>query len=301
MSDPATAPSPSHPLSAADHRARGAGRLVRAIAAVSVPAAAKVAEAMFCKSLRPAARPDETAFLARAVRFTVPAVGVTITGYRWGDAGAPRVMLVHGWWSHAGRFVAMADDLLRRGFEVVSFDAPGHGRSGGWRASMPEFAWTLRVVAEAVGPLHATVGHSLGGAASIFAISRGLGVSRAVTLAAPADVPHWADRFRDALDLAPEVDHQMRRNLETRLGLQFEELKIAEVAGTLSVPGLVIHDHDDTDVPVDEGRQIAEAWSAATFHGTAGLGHRRVLRDGDVIRRVGEFLDERRETRGDGR
>lgn len=299
MSESAARPSPSHPLTAADHRARGAGRLVRALAAVSTPAAAKLAEAIFCKALRPPPRADEATFLARARPFSVPALGVAIAGYRWGPVGAPRVLMVHGWWSHAGRFAAMADDLIGRGFEVVAFDAPGHGRSGGWRASMPEFAWTLRAVAETVGPLHATVGHSLGGAASIFALSRGLSAARAVVLSAPADVPHWADRFRDALGLPPAVDQRMRHNLERRLGITFDDLRIGDVAGRVHQPGLVIHDEDDADVPVAEGREIADRWPGAAFHGTSGLGHRKVLRDDAVIRRVGEFveretLDERR-------
>lgn len=284
-------PSHSHPLSNADHRARGAGRLVRAVATVSVPAAARLAEALFCKTLRPPARPDEARFLGEAERFGVAALGVKIAGYRWGPATGSRVLLIHGWWSHAGRFVAMAQHLLERGHQVVAFDAPGHGRSSGWRASMPEFAWTLRAVAERVGPLHATVGHSLGGAASIFAISRGLEVSRAVVLSAPADVPHWADRFRDALELPPVVDRRMRQNLEARLGLRFDDLMINRVASGLRVPGMVIHDADDHDVPQAEGREIAEDWPGASFHGTTGLGHRKVLRDPDVIRRVGEFLE----------
>lgn len=285
------APSASHPLSDSDHRARGASRLLRAVGAVSVPAAAKLAEAMFCKTARPPARPDEAAFLARARPFRVTALGLRIAGYRWGPSGAPRVLLAHGWWSHAGRFVALADDLLARGFELIAYDAPGHGRSAGWRASMPEFAWTMRVVADAVGPLHATVGHSLGGAASIFALSRGLRASRAVTLAAPADVPHWADRFRDALDLSPEVDQRMRRNLEARIGVRFDDLLLGEVVGGLGMPGLVIHDADDPDVPQQEGHELAGRWPGAVFHGTSGLGHRRVLRDPDVVRRVGEFLE----------
>ena len=290
MSETAAPPAPSHPLTATDHRARGAALAVRALGSVSTAAAARLAEALFCKTLRPPPRPDEARFLGSARRFAVRAVGVSIAGYRWGPEGAPRVLLAHGWWSHAGRFVALADALCSRGFEVVAFDAPGHGRSGGWRATMPEFAWTIRAVADTVGPLHATVGHSLGGAASIFALSRGLAAGRAIVISAPADVPHWADRFRDALRLAPEVDSRMRRNLERRLGVRFEELMINRVAGALRLPGLVIHDADDRDVPQAEGREIAADWPGAEFRGTRGLGHRKVLRDPDVIRWVGEFV-----------
>jgi hypothetical protein len=33
-------------------------------------------------------------------------------------------------------------------------------------------------------------------------------------------------------------------------------------------------------------------WPGATLHETSGLGHRKILRDPDVIRRVGEFVAE---------
>jgi pimeloyl-ACP methyl ester carboxylesterase len=294
MSDSPAAPTHSHPLSAADHRARGAGGAVRALEAVSTAAAARLAEAIFCKTVRPPARPDEAVFLARAERGQVRALGLRIATYRWGDPSRPRVLLTHGWWSHAGRWVAIAGALERRGFSVVAFDAPGHGRSGGWRASMPEFAWTLRAVTEQVGPLHAAVGHSLGGAATIFAMSRGLPADRAVTLAAPADIPRWADRFRDALALSPAVDARMRRNLEARIGLEFEDLHLTAVAARLPQPGLVIHDTEDGDVPVHEAEALAGSWADAELHVTSGLGHRKLLRDPAVIERVVGFLDDRR-------
>ncbi len=275
----------------AAERGLGAARLaLRALGGISTPAAAKLAEALFCKTVRAAPRPEEAAFLGRARRFTVPALGQRIAGYRWGADTAPTVLLTHGWWSHAGRFAPLAEELLRRDMAVVAFDAPGHGRSTGWRASMPEFAWTLRAVADSVGPLSATVGHSLGGAATIFALSRGLETGRVVTLAAPADLVVWADRFRAMVDLPEPVYVRMRRNLEHRLSLSWDEIDIPAAAATLTMPGLVIHDLDDGDVAIAEGREIAARWPTATFHGTTGLGHRQLLRDPAVITAVAEFL-----------
>lgn len=269
---------------------RGAGATRLALRALPVPAAAKLAEWLFCLTRRPRPRPEEAAFLRRAARFTVPALGERITGYRWGPDGAPVVLLTHGWWSHAGRFAPLAEELLRRDLAVVAFDAPGHGRSTGWRASMPEFAWTLRAVAESVGTLHAAVGHSLGGAATIHAISRGLRVGRAVTLAAPANLHAWAEQFRGLFDLTDPVYERMRVNLERRLSLTWDDLHVPTSAARLRVPGLVIHDTDDGDVSLSEGHELVAAWSGAQFHATSGLGHRAVLRDPEVVRMVGEFV-----------
>lgn len=263
---------------------------MRALELVSPAAAAALAEALFVRTSRPVPRPDEREWLRQARRSTLEAIGRRIQVYQWGPETAPTVLCCHGWWSHAGRFVALARPLLDAGLRVAAFDAPGHGRSSGWRASMPEFARTIAVVADNVGSIHCTIGHSLGGAASLYALSRGLESRRAVAIAAPSNLAVWADRFRDALALSERVDARMRERLSNRLDFAWSELEMSRVVPTLSVPGLVIHDVDDADVPFVDGRQLAEKWPGAEMVETSGLGHRRILRDPAVIRRVAEFV-----------
>jgi pimeloyl-ACP methyl ester carboxylesterase len=260
------------------------------VESVSERAAARLAEELFVRTVRPRRRPDEAAWLAAAQRNQLPVLGRRIAIYRWGQATAPQVMLVHGWWSHAGRFVGIGRRLLEHGFGVVAFDAPGHGQSSGRRASMPEFARTLRAVANRVGPIHATIGHSLGGAASVFAVDRGLAVTRLVLIAAPSDVGIWADRYRDALELSPAVDSRMRALLSRHLGVEWHELDLPRASARFTAPGLIVHDRDDGDVPVGHAHAYAAQWSRATLLETSGLGHRSILRHPDVIGRVVDFV-----------
>jgi pimeloyl-ACP methyl ester carboxylesterase len=266
---------------------------IRALGTVSTGAAARLAEALFCRTTRAAPRPTEAAFLARATTDRLRVLGHQIARYRWGPPDAPQVLLVHGWSSHAGRLSLFAEALLARGHQVVAFDGPGHGRSTGWRATMPELARTLRAVVEQTGPVHTVVGHSLGGAATVFALSHGLGAERAVVIAAPVDVTGWAHRFRNALDVDESVYARMRQNLERRLGVSWHDLDLEIAAARLTIPGLVIHDEDDRDVPIEEGERLVRHWPGATLARTSGLGHRRILRDASVVRQVAEFIDRR--------
>ena len=82
--------------------------------------------------------------------------------WHWGRG--PRVLLAHGWGSHAGRLTPFIPRLVRAGFGVSAFDAPGHGESRGRFASLPEFVDALMLVARSVAPV-AFLGHSLGAAA----------------------------------------------------------------------------------------------------------------------------------------
>ncbi len=262
---------------------------LRALGRIAPGTTARIAEALFVKTARPAPRHDEAAWLATADRFTVRAAGQTIAGYAWGEAG-PIVVVAHGWWSHAGRFAPLAKAVLAAGMRVVAYDAPGHGRSTGWRATMPEFAATIRAVGDHHGPLHAVVGHSLGGAASIFALARGLAASRAVIIAAPADITSWAVRFRDTFAIPDRIYARMQRNMLHRLRISWDDLDIPVLARQLEQPALIIHDLQDPDVPYAEGKLLAEAWRGSTLHTTERLGHRMILRDRAVIETVVEFL-----------
>jgi pimeloyl-ACP methyl ester carboxylesterase len=56
-------------------------------------------------------------------------------------------------------------------------------------------------------------------------------------------------------------------------------------------PLLVIHDLHDGVVPWGHGDRIRAAWNHAELITTEGLGHRRVRKDDDVIRRAVSFLE----------
>ena len=289
--DPTRPPSlaPGHPLHRADRRIMTTRVALRALGRIAPGTTARIAEALFVKTARPAPRADEAAWLADAQRFTVRAAGQTIAGYAWGTQG-PIVVVAHGWWSHAGRFAPLAKAVLDAGMRVVAYDAPGHGRSTGWRATMPEFAATIRAVGDHHGPLHAVVGHSLGGAATVFALARGLAASRAVIIAAPADITSWAVRFRDTFDIPDRIFARMVRNMEKRLRVSWHDLDIPLAARQLTQPALIIHDMQDPDVPYAEGKLLAKAWHGSILHTTEKLGHRAILRDRGVIERVVGFL-----------
>ena len=82
----------------------------------------------------------------------------------------------------------------------------------------------------------------------------------------------------------------MRRNLENRLQINWEELHIPTLARAMTSPVLVVHDVKDGDVPYAHGEEIAHAWPGAQLFATKGLGHRGILRDREVLRRIVDFL-----------
>ncbi|WP_077145577.1 alpha/beta fold hydrolase [Sphingopyxis sp. KK2] len=103
--------------------------------------------------------------------------GVRLVADRGGSPDAPAVILLHGGGQTRHSWSRAVDRLLADGFQVINYDARGHGESD-WS---PEGAYQLAdraddlatVVAQLRTPF-ILVGASLGGATSIVAVDRGL-------------------------------------------------------------------------------------------------------------------------------
>jgi pimeloyl-ACP methyl ester carboxylesterase len=267
-------------------------RLVRAVSPLLARLApglmAAVAERLFFTPPRPRPSAGVEAFLATGCRRNVRVGDTVVATWRWG--AGPRVVLTHGWGGVGAQLRSFVPPLVERGFSVVIFDAPGHGRSGGGRSSLVHFARALRAVADSAGHVHAVIAHSLGGAATALALRDGLAARRAVFVAAPADPERWTRRFGRRLRIPPRVMDRMRARVEARLGVRWSDLSVLTMAQSMETPLLLLHDRDDPDVPWLDGAALAAAWPGARLVSTTGLGHRRILRETSVVAEAVAFV-----------
>lgn len=251
--------------------------------------AALWAEELFFTPRRAAASPRVRTFLSTGRRRDVEVVGTRIATWEWG--AGPVVVLVHGWEGVGGQLAAFAPPLVAAGFRVVTFDAPGHGASGGRRSSIVHFARALRASSAPGGP-HAVIAHSLGAAATALAMAQGLAVGRVVFVGATAGPRDWTLQFARGFGIADRVMERLQQRTERRLGLRWEDFDVVALARRRAEPLLVIHDRDDPEVPWSDGAAIAEAWPGAQLLTTGALGHRRILRDDRVVGRAVAFVNE---------
>lgn len=256
---------------------------------LSLERAAAYAEQLFTTPRRHARPAWETDALRTARRVDLYQDGHVVPTWTWGPASAPAALLVHGWEGRGSQLSAFVPDLLALGLRVVTFDAPGHGDAGARREAIIDHARALAAVAELAGDVRLVVAHSMGGAAAMLATRFGLR-ARAYALVAPPTSPAgFVDGFSRIYGLAPEVRGEMIARLERRYGIPFPDLDARLDARTLEAPLLVVHDEGDRDVPIAEGRRLAEAAKDARFVATHGLGHRRILRAPEVLREVTDF------------
>lgn len=260
------------------------------------PLASAWAERLFLTAPRPLAPAKEIAALATAHVGSVVVHGQRLATWTWvpiRHAEAPRgiVLLVHGWGGRGGQLAGFVPGLLAAGYSVVTYDAPGHGLSEGRTSSLVEVGRAVRgVVAALPSPVHAVIAHSMGGAATAFALDEGMPLARAVFVAPPTAVTEWARTFSEVLGLGDEMRSELQRRIEGRLQVPWADLDMSVVAPRMQTPLLVIHDTDDREVPYTSSERVVEAWPGATLHTTQKLGHKRILDDAEVIARAVTFI-----------
>ncbi|HEX8776542.1 MAG TPA: alpha/beta fold hydrolase [Rhodanobacter sp.] len=217
--------------------------------------------------------------------------GERIATYVWGDpATQPYALLAHGWSSFGLRFLPWVEGLRALGYAVVTFDQPGHGRSGGKLCTLPEFTATIRAVGRHYGEAALAVGHSLGGAALALAQDEDWHARRLVLVAPAADMADAASRYFRLVRLGEHLRQAFYDWLLRRTGISVEQLEVHRHLPALGQPALIVHDLDDADVPWSEGERYARYWPGARLLSTQGLGHRRVLDAPDTINAALAFV-----------
>lgn len=206
----------------------------------------------------------------------------------------PVVLLVHGWGGHAGQMLALADRLSAQGLRPVIVEMPAHGRSSGSVSNLPQFARVLEYVTARLlqqgHTLHAVVAHSLSANAGAYAASRGLAAGRLVLLAPPASPLEYTRLFAHVFGLRETTRAAMQRRIEAREGILMPQFEPAAVGPRISLPTLVVHDRQDSINRFADGVAYSEAIAGARLMATEGLGHRKILKDEEVLREVAAFL-----------
>jgi len=204
--------------------------------------------------------------------------------------GRARVLLAHGWGGDAQQMLPLADALAEQGLEPVLVDFPAHGRSDGWRSSLPQFVRALFAVQARLGPWQAVVAHSLGGLAAAHAAGRGLTTQRLVLIAPPLPPARVVQGFAEVFGLHADTACRMAATIERREGVPLAHFEAAWLAEHVQQPTLVVHDGDDRTAPAAWGQTLAKALPQGQWFGTEGLGHRRLLAEHRVAQQVARFV-----------
>lgn len=276
--------------------ARLMGAALRAAHRWSPPLATRMALQLFFTPLpskqHARARPVPAPWVAQRRRFEQ---GELVTWQRSDvPAGAPKVLLVHGWAGDAQQWRALGDQLAAAGLDPVLLDLPAHGRSDGRRTTLPQWVRALFAVTASLGPWHAVVAHSLGALAGAHAVARGLPAGRLALVATSPPPRLFLRWFASGLGPGEVLAQQMQGRIEQREGVPMVQFEPAWLGQHLRQPTLLLHDREDRVAPLASAQALAAALPGAEIVLSSGLGHRRILADGATLARLTQFLSEPR-------
>lgn len=110
-----------------------------------------------------------------------------IHSFKKGEPKKGWVVVVHGLGEHIGRYTKLIDGLIERGYAVIGFDLPGHGKSFGKRGhtSIEEAISVINQLTSEIDKFH-IFGHSLGGLISIRYTQENLHRVKTLVVSSPA-------------------------------------------------------------------------------------------------------------------
>ena len=268
----------------------------RALEAVAPGPGARWAERIWLTVPKQAWKPRTPVAVPEGESFALTVGRSTVRGTMWGEG--PTIYLMHGWGGTGSQLDAFVAPLTAAGHRVVSFDAPGHGKSGQsmagrGRSTLPEFIESLRAAVDRYGEPHAVIAHSFGAATVVLAVLDGLPVGRVAVISPMADPIGFSYPFAKMLGFGERIRTGFLRVLEKRVATSMDVFDIPKRLRTVDPaalpPLLIVHDLGDREIPVAFGEQLKALWPGAEFDAWTSLGHYRILVDPDVVRQAAAF------------
>jgi len=207
----------------------------------------------------------------------------------WGEKG-PLVLALHGWRGRTTQFRPLAAKLLEKGMRTLAIDLPGHGASVGDSATPRELGELLVEVERILGPAHAAIGHSFGGAALGAGLVYGFRPKRIVIVSSPTRVSRIPFIWAKTLHLPRRSMAYFAQLLDGHAGRPVAELDLVATAPHCGIPALLVHDRGDAVIPHGEAGIQAAAWPELKTISTDGLGHRDILANAAVVQAVTGFI-----------
>ncbi|KAA0236431.1 MAG: hypothetical protein JJLCMIEE_00214 [Acidimicrobiales bacterium] len=211
--------------------------------------------------------------------------GLVLAGRRWLSTTPPRaaVVLVHGFTSSADdpRLNAIAEDLHAQGFDLVSYDARGHGRSGG-ESTLGDAEQHDVAAAVATARLRADdvilVGASMGAIAALRYATTDPMLAGVVSLSSPS---HWR---LPRTPVALLTTAMTRTRLGRRAVARWLRVRVAprwtnpappaRIVGRIRVPVAFIHGTKDHFIPERDARELYDQAVEPRFLDLVpGMGH----------------------------
>ncbi len=200
--------------------------------------------------------------------------------YMWGNPNDKTALLIHGWEGQAGNFGAMVDILLSKGYYVVAFDGPSHGRSSKGNTSMFEFSELATDLLNQYKPT-TIISHSFGSVTSIIAMSNNIEIpiQQWMAVTTPHDFRDRIEQVSKTLGVGTRTVNKVIELVESDMGIPINDMNINNYGTKVKhvKNALIVHSKTDRVIPIDSARIAHKAIHQSRLIELDNLGHYSIL------------------------
>jgi pimeloyl-ACP methyl ester carboxylesterase len=228
---------------------------------------------LFCTPRKGKILQLQSSFLEEAKHEVITVGGKQLQTYCW-PGKKETVLLIHGWESNSFRWRNLIGLLQEEGYEIIAFDAPAHGNSSGSILNVPLYAECTQHVIQRFNP-DSIVGHSVGGMTAVYHqyLYPDTSVQKIVTVGSPSELHDIMLQYKKILGFNNRVLSALDEYFKKHFGFGIHGFSTASFASNITIPGLLIHDEQDTIAPVKASEKVHASWKNSTLIKTSGLGH----------------------------
>lgn len=217
----------------------------------------------------------------------------TVQGYRWNHPAKKKVLILHGYESSIVYFGPYVNPLIKKGYEVLGFDAPAHGASTGKQINAIDYKNLVLEIINQFGPVTSFITHSFGGLAVSMALEElpHNETWKVVFIAPATESTRAIDNFFSYVKLDADVRKEFDM-LITQVNNQPPSwYSVSRIANDIKAQVLFLQDKNDNLTPLSDVEPImAKGYPNFTFIITEGLGHSKIYRDEGTRNSVIRFL-----------
>jgi pimeloyl-ACP methyl ester carboxylesterase len=271
----------------------------KTINSLSPQKSARLAFSLFCTPYPKYKKRKLTALFHAATPLSVPFNNsITLRGFEWQPTqpNGQSVLIMHGYASFSFKFEQYITPLLKNGFKVICFDAPGHGISDGKYINALLYKQAIEKIIDTIGPINHFIGHSLGGlTAALIAENMPNPTSHKFVLIAPAT--KTTTTFENFFQMMHFNDAQkasfldeLRHFTEKPISYFEADRAISEYKG----PVLWVHDQNDTICPYSDIVHFKNiAPNNIKYLITNNLGHNQIYKTQSIIDQIVAFISSK--------
>lgn len=263
------------------------GKGISTIALLSNQLAGRCLNKLWFKPIGAKISEKDKQWLKQAQRKDIKINGLNIPVYMWGQG--PLVLAAHGWAGHAGQFRQMSQALVEQGFSFMSFDAPAHGQAQGNETNLVEMAQVICKLEKEHGDFHSIIGHSVAGLAITYALQEGLKHVPVIMVATPWSLDYVIKITANYMGISDKITSVLKNKIETNFGEGTRKrLSLESYANTAST--VCFYDKHDDQVAHEVIDQVTHTLNPKHMHVSESLGHNHIIRSGQTIDLVSDFL-----------